>query len=85
MGHIIDSLGYNKAFLDIQYMKQEYSKAESFLNVISQDPTKVDQYELIRKQNEHDERIEKLTSALETAMQTVSLLQDQLTTFTKSR
>ncbi len=51
MGHIVDPLGYNKANYDQEYMKLEYSKAEPFLNVISQDPTKIDHYEIIRKQN----------------------------------
>jgi len=68
MGHLIDSLGYNKAFLDLRYMKQEYSKAE-----------------LIRKQNEHNERIENLTNALETSMQTITMLQKQLMTISQSR
>ena len=85
MGHIVDPLGYNKANYDQEYMKLEYSKSEPFLNVISQDPTKIDHYEMIQKQNNHDERIETLTTALETAMQTVSFLHGQLSNVTKSR
>jgi len=61
-------------------MKMEYTKAEPYLNVISQDPTKIDQYELLRRQNEHREQIEKLTNALQQAMQTISLLQAQANT-----
>ncbi len=46
MGHQVDPLGYNKAMDDIDYVKREYRKAEPWLNIISEDPTKVDVYEV---------------------------------------
>ena len=85
MGHIVDPLGYNKASYEQEYMKLEYSKAEPFLNVISQDPTKIDQYELIRNQNDHKEQIETLTNTLEIAMKTITMLQNHLSMATKPR
>jgi integrase len=44
MGHEIDPLGYNKAMDDEDYTRKEHRKAERWLNVLSDDPTKVDTY-----------------------------------------
>jgi hypothetical protein len=41
MGHQIDRLGYNKAMSDEAYVRREYRKAEPWLNIITEDPTKV--------------------------------------------
>jgi len=41
MGHIVDPLGYNKAMRDHDYVAGEYMKAEPWLNILSEDPSKV--------------------------------------------
>jgi len=35
MGHIVDDLGYNKAYRDEEWVKEEYSKALPWLNILS--------------------------------------------------
>ncbi|MBM3291921.1 hypothetical protein FJY84_04505 [Candidatus Bathyarchaeota archaeon] len=35
MGHVVDPLGYNKAYLDQDFAKKEYRKALPFLNIFS--------------------------------------------------
>ncbi|MGD0804039.1 MAG: hypothetical protein ABSA11_08215 [Candidatus Bathyarchaeia archaeon] len=60
MGHVVDPLGYNKAMEDIDYTRREYRKAERWLNVLSEDPSKVDAGEVedlqakIRELEAHD-------------------------------
>ncbi len=41
MGHQVDPLGYNKAMKDEGYTKIEYLKALPWLNILSEDPSKV--------------------------------------------
>jgi len=59
MGHIIDRLDYNKAFRDVDYARRQYQKAESWLNVVSEEPDKVPRDEVL-KTNKKIEELEEL-------------------------
>jgi len=41
MGHVIDPNEYNKAFMDENYARREYRRAEKWLNILSEDPEHV--------------------------------------------
>jgi len=41
MGHVIDPNEYNKAFMDENYARMEYRRAEKWLNILSEDPEHV--------------------------------------------
>jgi hypothetical protein len=63
MGHTVDPLEYNKAFRDEQYTRNLYNEASDWLNIMSEDPTVVDAYEvkdLQRKLAEKDLEIRDL-------------------------
>lgn len=62
MGHDIDPLGYDKAMRDESYVRNEYRKAEPWLNFRSQDPQliPIDQYENVLRQNDELEKKVKL-------------------------
>jgi hypothetical protein len=55
MGHEVDPLGYNKAMSDEDYTKKEYMKAERWLNILSDDPTRISLNELEELQHKLDE------------------------------
>jgi len=46
MGHIVDRNSYNKAFQDIDYSEEQYSIAEAWLNIVSDDPEKIPRREV---------------------------------------
>ena len=46
MGHIIDPNDYNKAFMDVDFAREQYSIAENWLNILSEDPEKVPRSEM---------------------------------------
>ena len=42
MGHVVDPLDYNKAYRDEAFARAQYLEAEPWLNVVSEEPSKVD-------------------------------------------
>ena len=64
MGHIIDPLEYNKAMRDQAYTLQEFIRAEPWLNIITQDPTKVPKIEVEEMRVYYDRAIEELTNTV---------------------
>ena len=68
MGHVVDSLGYNKAAEDEDWAEGQYRKAEPWLNIIS-DPstpygyiTDVDAVDKIRAQDTEMEKLRQMVS-----------------------
>lgn len=67
MGHNIDPNNYNKFFRNVDYVLSEYRKAESFLNILSEDPRVVSRFEvtdLIRELDRYKEENRELRSRL---------------------
>lgn len=52
MGHIVDPNGYNKAFRDQDYAEKQYLLAETWLNIISDDPEHIPKREIFSLENQ---------------------------------
>lgn len=76
MGHSIDSLEYDKIMRDSSYAKSEYRKALPWLNILSEDPSKIDRTSVDlelesykRDQAELRQKVEALTLLYENRLQ----------------
>lgn len=78
MGHGIDSLMYDKIMRDKSYGLQQYRKAMSFLNILSEDPRKVDRTEIDSKLESQKAREEALSSRIVELERKMAVLDDPL-------
>lgn len=77
MGHNIDPNNYNK-FMKIEpwYPLQEYRKALPWLNIVSQDPSKVDRTEIDSKLESSEAKVDALSSELALLKRKLKVLDD---------
>jgi len=54
MGHVVDPLEYNKAYRDVGFAREQYLRAEPWLNVVSCDPERVDAREVSELRRRYD-------------------------------
>jgi len=64
MGHMTDPLMYDKIMRDKSYGLQQYRRAMPFLNVLSEEPRKIDRVELDERDKRRDAQIDALSREL---------------------
>jgi len=65
MGHVIDPNEYNKAFMDENYARMEYRRAEKWLNILSEDPEHMHIDEVSEIQTGFNKRMEALEKQIQ--------------------
>ncbi len=58
MGHEVDRLDYNRFMEDERYVRREYRKAETWLNILSKDPEHVHIDDMTEMQSNFEKRME---------------------------
>jgi hypothetical protein len=60
MGHTVDPLGYDKAYMDERYYRRQYMEASEYLNILSESKA----YGLVELEKVENERITELENEL---------------------
>lgn len=81
MGHVVDPNEYNKAMRDQEYTLQEYLQAEPWLNIMSQDPTRVPAVEIDKIKLETQRTMEAVMNVVKSQQEKIDQLNSLLEAF----
>jgi len=76
MGHKVDPLEYNKAFIDFDYVKAQYLQAENWLNILSEDPGSVPKEQYDKLVNRQQIEIDNLKADMETMKAAIRVVKE---------
>lgn len=73
LGHTVAPLGYNTAMSDQKYVERQYRTAEQWLNVLSEDPTRISKDRVLQREDELREEILELRASLKAIRDAIDL------------